>query len=40
MPPYRADIQAVTGLPVFDITDLVRLIHAGLPPDFPDIAPT
>ena len=39
MPPYRADIQAVTGLPVFDITDLVRLIHAGLPPDFPDIAP-
>src|SRR5437016_8168171 len=27
MPPYRADIQAVTGLPVFDITTLVRMVH-------------
>ena len=37
MPPYRRDIQAVTGRPVFDITHLVRLVHAGLPPDFPDL---
>jgi len=27
MPPYRADIQAATGLPVFDITALVRMVH-------------
>jgi hypothetical protein len=36
MPPYRADIQSVTGLPVFDITTLVRMVHdavsQGLPP--------
>jgi len=36
MPPYRADIQGVTGLPVFDITTLVRMVHdavsQGLPP--------
>jgi Asp/Glu/hydantoin racemase len=36
MPPYRADIQAATGLPVFDITALVRMVHDavrhGLPP--------
>ena len=36
MPPYRAGIQAVTGLPVFDITTLVRMVHdavsQGLPP--------
>ena len=36
MPPYRADIQALTGLPVFDITTLVRMVHEavrhGLPP--------
>jgi Asp/Glu/hydantoin racemase len=36
MPPYRADIQAATGLPVFDITSLVRMVHEavrhGLPP--------
>jgi len=36
MPPYRAEIQAVTGLPVFDITTLVRMVHdavsQGLPP--------
>ena len=36
MPPYRADIEAVTGLPVFDITTLVRMLHDavrhGLPP--------
>ncbi|HKW92015.1 MAG TPA: aspartate/glutamate racemase family protein [Methylomirabilota bacterium] len=36
MPPYRADIEAVTGLPVFDITALVRMVHEavrhGLPP--------
>jgi aspartate/glutamate racemase len=36
MPPYRADIQAATSLPVFDITTLVRMVHdavsQGLPP--------
>jgi Asp/Glu/hydantoin racemase len=36
MPPYRHDIQAVTGLPVFDITTLVCMVHDavrhGLPP--------
>lgn len=36
MPPYRDDIQALTGLPVFDITTLVRMVHDGarnaLPP--------
>jgi aspartate/glutamate racemase len=36
MPPYRADIQRVTGLPVFDIVTLVSMVHDalvhGLPP--------
>lgn len=36
MPPYRADVQAATGLPVFDITTLLRMVRAsvahGLPP--------
>jgi Asp/Glu/Hydantoin racemase len=36
MPPYAADIQRVSGLPVFDIVSLVTLVHgalaAGLPP--------
>jgi Asp/Glu/hydantoin racemase len=36
MPPYRQAIQAVTGVPVFDITTLVKLVHEavchGLPP--------
>lgn len=36
MPPYRADVQRATGLPVFDVVSLVRLVHgalvAGLPP--------
>jgi len=36
MPPYRADLQLATGLPVFDITTLVRMVHdavsEGLPP--------
>ena len=36
MPPYAADVQRVTGLPVFDITSLVRMTHdalsAGLAP--------
>jgi Asp/Glu/hydantoin racemase len=27
MPPYRADVQRATGLPVFDITTLVRMVH-------------
>jgi Asp/Glu/hydantoin racemase len=36
MPPYTADIQRATGLPVFDVVSLVTLVHgalaAGLPP--------
>jgi Asp/Glu/hydantoin racemase len=36
MPPYTADIQRVTGRPVFDVVTLVRMVHAalaaGLPP--------
>jgi Asp/Glu/hydantoin racemase len=36
MPPYRADIQAATGLPVLDITTICRMVHEavrhGLPP--------
>jgi Asp/Glu/hydantoin racemase len=36
MPPYTADIQRATGLPVFDVVSLVRVVHAalvdGLPP--------
>jgi Asp/Glu/Hydantoin racemase len=36
MPPYSADIQRETGLPVFDIVSLVTLVHgalvAGQPP--------
>ena len=36
MPPFRADIQHATGLPVFDITTLVRMVRDavrhGLPP--------
>jgi Asp/Glu/hydantoin racemase len=27
MPPYRAEIEAATGLPVFDVTTLVRMVH-------------
>jgi Asp/Glu/hydantoin racemase len=30
MPPYRADIQAATGLAVFDIVHLVQLVHTAL----------
>jgi len=30
MPPYTADIQRETGLPVFDIVSLVTLVHAAL----------
>lgn len=36
MPPYTADVQRVTGLPVFDIVSLVTMAHgalrAGVPP--------
>jgi Asp/Glu/hydantoin racemase len=36
MPPYADDIRRETGLPVFDILSLVRMVHAalaaGLPP--------
>lgn len=39
MPPYAADIQRATGLPVFDVVSLVRMAHdalvAGLPPRAP-----
>ena len=30
MPPYTADIQRVTGRPVFDVTALVRMVHDAL----------
>lgn len=30
MPPYAADIQRETGLPVFDVVSLVRLAHEAL----------
>jgi len=30
MPPYAADIQRETGLPVFDIVSLVTMVHAAL----------
>jgi Asp/Glu/hydantoin racemase len=30
MPPYAADIQRETGLPVFDIVTLVTFVHDGL----------
>jgi Asp/Glu/hydantoin racemase len=30
MPPYAADIQRETGLPVFDVTTLVRMAHDAL----------
>jgi hypothetical protein len=36
MPPYRPDIQAATGLAVFDIVHLVQMVHTalghGIPP--------
>ena len=36
MPPYRADVQRATGIPVFDIVTLVSVVHDalihGLPP--------
>ncbi len=36
MPPFRREVQAATGLPVFDITSLIRMVHEavvlGLPP--------
>jgi Asp/Glu/hydantoin racemase len=35
MPPYRADIQAATGVPVFDITTLVRMLHDAVSPGLP-----
>jgi len=36
MPPYAAAIRQVTGLPVFDIVSLIRMMHAALvPADYP-----
>ena len=32
MPPYAAAIREATGLPVFDITTLVRMVYAALHP--------
>lgn len=32
MPPYAADVQAATGLPVYDIYSLITWFHAGLRP--------
>ncbi|HEV2282868.1 MAG TPA: aspartate/glutamate racemase family protein [bacterium] len=37
MPPYAAAIRQATGLPVFDITSLTRMVHAALvPPTYPE----
>jgi Asp/Glu/hydantoin racemase len=30
MPPYAADVQRATGVPVFDIISLVSLVHGAL----------
>ena len=30
MPPYAADVQAATGLPVFDVTSLIRMVHGAV----------
>jgi hypothetical protein len=30
MPPYRDDVTAAVGMPVFDAADLVAWFHAGL----------
>ena len=30
MPPYRADVQRETGVPVFDIVSLVTMVHGAL----------
>jgi hypothetical protein len=32
MPPYAAAIREATGLPVFDITSLIRMVYAALVP--------
>jgi len=32
MPPYAADVQAATKLPVYDIYSMVNWFHAGLRP--------
>jgi aspartate/glutamate racemase len=39
MPPYRADIQRATGLPVFDIVTLVRMVHDALVHGQPPLPP-
>lgn len=39
MPPYRADIQRATGLPVFDIVHLVTLVHEALRHGRPPLPP-
>jgi hypothetical protein len=30
MPPYAAAVQAATGLPVFDITSMIRMVHSAV----------
>jgi Asp/Glu/hydantoin racemase len=30
MPPYAAAVQSATGLPVFDITSLIRMVHSAV----------
>jgi len=32
MPPYAADVQAATGLPVYDIYSMINWFHTGLRP--------
>jgi len=37
IPPHARAIQKATGLPVFDITTAIKLVHAAVdPPDYPE----
>lgn len=38
MPPYRADIQRATGLPVVDVVTLIRMVHDALVHGLPPLA--
>ena len=39
MPPPRADVPRATGLPVFDIVSLVRMVHHALVHGLPPLGP-
>ncbi|MFQ5829326.1 MAG: aspartate/glutamate racemase family protein [Candidatus Methylomirabilia bacterium] len=38
MPPYRADIQQATGLPIFDVVTLVSAVHSALAHSLPPLS--